>query len=73
MLLQIKKKLQKRDMSFKQVMFECQFTSSSHFYHYCRKHLGATPTQIRNGDVSFDDWENLKEVDGSELSWGIQD
>lgn len=73
MLLQIKRKLQKRDMSFKQIMFECQFTSSSHFYHYCRKHLGATPTQIRNGDVSFDDWENLKEVDGSKLSWGIQD
>lgn len=46
--LRIKIKLMDPRISLKQIMFECKFESSSHFYHYCRKQFGATPTQIRD-------------------------
>ena len=52
-LFQIKGMILEKDISFKQIMFEYKFTSSSHFYHFCHKHFGATPTQIRNGEVSI--------------------
>lgn len=46
--LRIKARLMDKSVSLKQIMFEFKFDSSSHFYHYCRKQFGTTPTQLRN-------------------------
>lgn len=52
---QIKGKLMKKEIPLKQIMFEHKFTTTSHFTIFCRKHLGGTPMEIRNG-------EKLKEI-----------
>ena len=49
---QLKGKLMKKEIPFKQIMFEFRFTTTSHFITFCRKHFGGTPTEIRNGKVA---------------------
>lgn len=46
--LQIHQRLMNPSISFKQIMYDFKFATSSHFNFYCKQHLGATPTQIRS-------------------------
>ena len=46
----ILQKLKDPDIPLKQIMYEFKFTTSSHFNFYCKRHLGGTPMQIRNGN-----------------------
>lgn len=46
--MQIRQKLMNPSISFKQIMYDFNFMTSSHFNFYCKQHLGATPTEIRN-------------------------
>ena len=46
--LLIQQKLMNPGISLKQIMYDFKFSTSSHFNFYCKQHLGATPTQIRN-------------------------
>ena len=46
--LHIQQKLMNPNIPLKQIMYDYKFTTSSHFNFYCKQHLGATPTQIRN-------------------------
>ncbi|MCS2597991.1 AraC family transcriptional regulator [Bacteroides fragilis] len=46
---QILQKLKDPDIPLKQIMYEFKFNTSSHFNFYCKKHLGGTPMQVRNG------------------------
>lgn len=48
---QLKGRLMKKEIPFKQIMLEFRFTTTSHFITFCRKHFGGTPTEIRNGIV----------------------
>ncbi len=52
MAQQLKGRLMKKEIPFKQIMLEFRFTTTSHFITFCRKHFGGTPTEIRNGKVS---------------------
>lgn len=47
---QIHQRLMNPNIPLKQIMFEFQFTTSSHFNFYCKQHLGGTPIQIRNSN-----------------------
>lgn len=47
---QILQKLKDPAISLKQIMYEYKFITSSHFNFYCKRYLGGTPMQIRNGD-----------------------
>lgn len=49
---QIEVKLVKKEIPLKQIMFEHKFSTTSHFTTFCRKHLGGTPMEIRNGKIS---------------------
>ena len=49
---QVKGKLMKKEIPLKQIMIEYKFTTTSHFTTFCRKHLGGTPMEIRNGKIS---------------------
>lgn len=46
--LHVQQKLMNPNISLKQIMYDFKFTTPSHFNFYCKQHLGATPTQIRN-------------------------
>lgn len=46
---QILQKLMDPDIPLKQIMYDFKFATSSHFNFYCKKHLGGTPIQVRNG------------------------
>ena len=46
---QILQKLMDPDIPLKQIMYDFKFSTSSHFNFYCKKHLGGTPIQVRNG------------------------
>lgn len=48
---QIRQKLMNRNIPLKQIMYEFNFATSSHFNFYCRRYLGATPMRIRHGDA----------------------
>lgn len=48
--LQIQQKLMNPHIPLKQIMYEFKFATSSHFNFYCKKHLGATPMQIRSNN-----------------------
>ena len=47
--LKIHQKLMNPGVSLKQIKYDFKFMTPSHFNYYCKRHLGATPTQIRNG------------------------
>ncbi|RHE93492.1 AraC family transcriptional regulator [Bacteroides intestinalis] len=51
MAQQLKSRLMKKEIPFKQIMLEFRFTTTSHFITFCRKHFGGTPTEIRNGKL----------------------
>lgn len=48
--LHIRQKLMNPSISLKQIMYDFKFATSSHFNFYCKQHLGAAPTLIRNNN-----------------------
>lgn len=57
--LHIQQRLMNPSISFKQIMYDFKFATSSHFNFYCKQYLGATPTQIRSSiENNIDD--NIK-------------
>lgn len=44
---QIKHQILSLDISFKEIIYQFNFTSASHFNKFCKKNLGETPTNLR--------------------------
>lgn len=52
---QVKKRLAQPKVDIKSIVEECQFSSSSHFIHFCKKYLGDTPSRLRREMAEVDE------------------